>query len=211
MTTLTPAQLLRLAPSARDVYCEAFGRVDVLRTAGLLAPLRLAHFLAQVCHETGGLTLLVENLNYGAARIVQMGKASPPGSRWRSLVPRAQELAGWPQGFANAVYGGRLGNVDPDDGWRYRGRGLLQLTGRDAYAQVGAMIGLDLVAHPEQALSAEHALAVGIAVWRWKDCDAPADADDVEGVTRRINGGATGLADRRAWLVKAKAVIGVAA
>jgi putative chitinase len=209
---LSLTQLLQLAPSARESYRDAFSRHDVLAASGLLThPRRLAHFLAQVCHETGGLTILVENLNYRAERIVQMGNASPPGSRWRSLVPRAAELAGKPQAFANAVYGGRMGNRDPDDGWRFIGRGLLQITGRAKYARVGRALGLALEVHPYLAASAEHALAVAVEVWRSAGCMAHADADDVVKVTRAINGGTFGIADRRAWLAKAKALLGMEA
>jgi putative chitinase len=202
MTTFTLAQLLHLAPNAREAYREAFARVDVLRDAGLLEPQRLAHFLAQVCHETGGLRILVENLHYTtAARLVQV---------WpRRFLTRAAALpyVGKPEALAEHVYGGRMGNDAPGDGWRYRGRGLLQLTGRDAYALIGTDVGVDLVAHPEQVVSAEHALAVAVALWKWKRCDAPADADDIVKVTRLINGGTTGLSDRREWLAKAKAVL----
>lgn len=213
MTAVALAAALRqLAPRARDTYREAFARVDVLEAAGLFArPLRLAHFLAQVCHETGGLTILVENLNYRAARIIEMGTASPPGSRWRSLVPRATELAGNPRAMANAVYGGRMGNVDHGDGWRYIGRGLLQITGRDHYARVGRVLGIPLEAQPYLAISPDYALTIALETWRASGCDALADADDIVGVTRRINGGLIGLADRRAWLVKAKDAIAVAA
>lgn len=201
-------QLARLVPLARDEYREAFARADVLADAGMTArPLRLSHFLAQVCHETAGLTKLEENLHYKAARIEQMGNASPLGSRWRSLVPRAHELAGHPRAFANAVYGGRMGNVGPDDGWRYRGRGLPQLTGRDVYQLIGDRLGLDLVGLPDLAVSPEHMLAIALEVWRWKGCNAPADADDIIGVTKKMNGGLHGLVDRRAWLVKLKAVL----
>jgi putative chitinase len=202
VTTFTLAQLLRLAPNARESYREAFGRVDVLRVAGLLEPQRLAHFLAQVCHETGGLTILVENLHYTSAE--RLTAVWPTRFRTRAS---ALPFVGQPELLAEHVYGGRNGNIEPGDGWRYRGRGLLQLTGRDAYARIGTTIGVDLVSQPAQAVSAEHALSVGIAVWKWKGCDAPADADDIVKVTRLINGGTTGLKDRREWLVKAKAVI----
>jgi putative chitinase len=207
----TVVDLLALAPRAHAVYRQAFAG-DLLAATPLADhPLRLAHFLAQVCHETGGLTILVENLNYRAARIVEMGQASPPGSRWRSLVPRATQLAGNPRAMANAVYGGRMGNVDPGDGWKYIGRGLLQITGRDHYARVGRALAIPLEAQPELAIAPEHALAIALETWRGSGCDAPADADDIVAVTRRINGGTIGLPDRVSWLVKAKAHLEVIA
>lgn len=204
--TFTIAQLRRLAPSVRDTYREAFARVDVLATAGLLdRPVRLAHFLAQACHETAGLTLLVENLNYSTARLLAVWPSRFP--TWESAEPFARN----PRALANHVYGHRLGNTEPDDGWRYIGRGLLQLTGRANYARVGRAIGIDLAGHPYLATSPEHALAIAVEIWRSAGCMAHADADDLVAVTRAINGGLNGLDDRRAWLAKAKAVLEVAA
>lgn len=206
MITFSRTELLQLAPTARDSYQEAFAREDVLAASGLLEhPRRLAHFLAQVCHETGGLTILVERLNYTTPE--RLMAVWPKRFRTRAA---ALPFVGKPEALANLVYGSRMGNVAPGDGWRYIGRGLLQLTGRDAYAVIGQAIGVDLVARPEQAASAEHALSVAIALWRWKGCDKPADLDDVVKVTRAINGGTNGLADRRAWLTKAKRLLEVA-
>lgn len=195
--------ILTLAPRAHAVYRAAFAG-DVLSATPLACePRRLAHFLAQVCHETGGLRILVENLNYRAERLRQV---------WPSRFPTiaiAQRFAHNPRAIANKVYGGRMGNINPDDGWTYRGRGLLQITGRDHYARNGRALGIPLEDRPELAIAAEHALAVALETWRWKGCDGPADADDVVEVTRRINGGTIGLVDRRAWLVKAKTLLGV--
>jgi putative chitinase len=197
--------LERLAPHARDAYREAFARADVLAGSGMLEHgRRLAHFLAQVCHETGGLTVLVENLHYRAERLLQV---------WPSRFPTldaALPFEGNPRALANKVYGGRMGNVDPDDGWKYIGRGLLQITGRDHYARVGKALGIDLVGQPQLAISPDYALRIALETWRASGCDAPADADDIEQVTRKINGGRIGLADRKAWLVKTKTVLGVA-
>jgi putative chitinase len=199
---LSPALLQAIAPRARASYREAFQREDVLRASGLLErPLRLAHFLSQVCHETAGLTVLVEHLTYTADRLTVV---------WPSRFPTpaaAAPFAGDPRALANKVYGARMGNVGPDDGWRYIGRGLLQLTGRTNYARVGRALGLDLETSPYLAASAEHALAIAVEIWRAAGCMAHADADDVVQVTRAINGGTVGLADRRAWLAKTKALV----
>lgn len=203
--TFDIAQLLRIAPQARDCYRETFARLDLLAAAGMLdRPLRLAHFLAQVCHETGGLTILVEDLHYRSPE--RLMAVWPTRFRTRAA---ALPFVGQPEKLADFVYGGRMGNVHPGDGFRYRGRGLPQLTGAEAYALIGQAIGVDLLAHPEQAISAQHALSVGIAVWQWKRCDRHADADDIVAVTKAINGGRIGLADRRTWLAKTKAVLEV--
>lgn len=204
MTRFTLRQLLEIAPKAREAYREAFANVDVLERSGLLeGPRRLPHFLAQVCHETAGLTVLVENLNYRAERLMEVWPSRFPS------IAAAQPYALQPKALANHVYGGRMGNVDPDDGWRYVGRGLLQLTGRANYARIGRALGLDLLGRPYLVASAEHALAIAVEVWRSAGCMAAADEDDIVRVTKAINGGLIGLADRRAWLARAKAVFEV--
>lgn len=203
MTGFPLTQLLQLAPQAREAYRDAFAREDVLRTSGLLAhPWRLAHFLAQVCHETGGLRILVENLRYTTPE--RLMAVWPTRFRTREA---ALPYIGQPEALANKVYGGRMGNEHPGDGWRYIGRGLLQLTGRESYARIGRALGIDLVGQPFLAVSPEHALAIAVEEWRSSGCMAHADADDILKVTKAINGGYNGLADRRAWLVKAKALL----
>jgi putative chitinase len=198
--------LALLAPRARESYREAFaiGAFRLAESGMLTHERRFAHFLAQVCHETNGLTLIVENMDYRAERLTQV---------WPSRFPTlesAEPFANKPRLLANKVYGGRMGNVEPDDGWRYIGRGLLQLTGRENYARIGQALGISLVAQPSFAASAEYSLRVALEIWRQAGCNTPADKNDIEQVTRRINGGRIGLADRKAWLVKAKAVLGVA-
>jgi len=196
---LTPI-IRALAPSAHLVYREAFARaVDLPAT-----PLRLAHFLAQCCHETNGLRILRESLHYTSAERI--------AAVWPKRFPTPASAAPFvrnPSALAEKVYGGRMGNVSPGDGWRYIGRGLLQLTGREAYRLIGDRISVNLEANPDLACLEDHALPVALAVWRWKGCDVAADADDLEGVTKRINGGYIGLEDRRAWLARAKAVLEV--
>jgi putative chitinase len=202
MIVLPLEAVLQIAPRARASYREAFAHVDVLAAAGLLDSLRRAsHFLAQVCHETGGLVVLTESLTYRAERLLQVWPR-----RFESLA-HAQEYAGKPEKLANFVYGSRMGNRDPGDGWRFRGRGLLQVTGRDNYTRIGAALGLDLVGHPYLAASPEHALAVAVAVWQQAGCTPLADKDDLVGIRRRINGGTNGLADCRTWLMQARKVL----
>lgn len=206
MTTFDTGQLLRIAPRARECYREAFGHLDVLAAAGLLdRPLRLAHFLAQVCHETGGLLILVENLHYLSPE--RLMAVWPTRFRTRAA---ALPYVGKPEALANKVYGGRMGNVQSGDGWRFIGRGLCQITGRENYTRIGAALGLDLVGQPYLAVSPEHALTIAVEEWRTSGCTVHADADDIVKVTRAINGGLIGLSDRRVWLAKTKAVLEVA-
>lgn len=197
----TSARLVELCPQENsptlvrialgiDAYAAEFG-VDTI--------LRRAHFIAQIAHESGGFKRMVENLNYSAMRI---------GEVWPRLAPRAHELAHRPEALANAAYANRLGNGDEasGDGWRYRGRGLVQLTGRENYRTMGMALGLELSANPNQAAEPEIAVRIALTFWRSRNCNDPADMDDVDAVTRLINGGTHGLAERRALTEKAKRI-----
>lgn len=160
---------------------------------------RIAHFLAQVMHESGCLRLAAENLNYSADGLL---KTFP---RHFGTRAEAEDYARKPERIASRVYGGRMGN-GPEasgEGWRYRGRGLIQLTGKDNYRAFAHWCGEDVVADPDRVSGG---LAVDSAVFFWErnDLNALADIDDLKAVTRRINGGLNGFADRRALLEKAR-------
>lgn len=159
----------------------------------------LDDFLGQVIHESFGLTRLVENLDYSAARLVQVW----PG-RFPTLAAAAP-FAHNPEALANRVYGGRMGNVQPGDGWRYRGRGPIQLTGRDNYIVVGDLVGQDLVVLPELMEQPHYALEATIAWWEERIPDSI--VGDPEKVTRRVNGGLVGLAEREHLTAEAKAAL----
>jgi putative chitinase len=208
--TVTIAQILQLAPNIRSSYRSAFeAGQPVLDKAGITdSTLRVAHFMAQVLHESGGLTIRFENLNYSAERLpaVWPKRFMPTGP----LDPA--DYAHNPQKLANEVYGGRMGNTGPDDGYTYRGRGLLQLTGKESYQAAAhdlreiAPEAPDLVADPDQAFGADWCLQVAAYEWVAKGCNAAADADDVRRVTKLINGGLIGLAERTEWLRRCKFV-----
>lgn len=200
MTRIDRDALVAITPFAQDAYRQAFERESQLGEFGILdSRLRLEHFLAQALHETGGLRVLIENLNYSAERLTVVWP-----TRFRTLAD-AQPFAHNPRALANRVYGNRMGNVEPGDGWRFVGRGLLQLTGRSSYARVGKAIGVDLVDDPAAVLDPDVALRVAGEEWRASFCNDAADRDDVEQVTRRINGGVIGLAERRGWLARLRA------
>lgn len=165
-------------------------------------PLRLAHWLGQLHVESLGLTRLVEDLTYSAARLVEVWP-----SRFPSLAV-AQPFAGAPKLLAERVYGGRkdLGNTQLGDGWRFRGRGLIQVTGRANYAEVGLEIGLDLVADPDALLSPANAARAAGAFWAIHGLNALADRGDIAAITRAVNGGQTGLAERTTQVARAKAI-----
>lgn len=204
------AQVLTLAPNARSSYREAFENGQtVLDSGGILTtPLRLAHFMAQVLHESGGLTIQFENLNYSPERLPKVWP-----KRFLPLGPLDPvAFAHNPQKLANEVYGGRMGNTGANDGFSYRGRGLLQLTGKDSYAEATTILrksfpsAPDFVANPDEVISANWCLHVAVTEWAEKGCNALADQDNVRAVTRAINGGLIGLAERTDWLRKTKAV-----
>lgn len=194
--------LFALTPKALPWAHEALADLNtVLALQQLHTPRRAAHFLAQVLHETDGLSVFVENLNYSAEGLHRTWP-----SRFKT-VDAAERYAHNPRLIANTVYGGRMGNVNPDDGWTFRGRGLLQITGRTNYTKVGEVCGLDLAGTPDLVLDPLYALRVACGVWHRLECDIPADGDNLVAVTKRINGGLTGMASRMAWLVKARTVV----
>lgn len=151
--------------------------VAALEGATLTASgLRLAHFLAQIGHESGGLRLFHEI---------------------------------WGPTDAQRRYEGRadLGNINPGDGSRYRGRGPIQITGRANYRRYGTMIGVDLEGNPELAAAPAIGIKIACAYWLANRINAAADRDDIEAATRIINGGLNGIIDRRARLAKAKELL----
>ncbi|MCO7262548.1 glycoside hydrolase family 19 protein [Dickeya zeae] len=165
--------------------------------------LRFAHFIAQIAHESNELRARVENLNYSAK-----GLRSVFG-RYFTTDEMAAQCERNPEAIANIVYANRLGNgaTQTGDGWKYRGRGLIQLTGRDNYRACGSAIGQDLVTNPD-LISQNPDVSVAAAIWFWKKngLNELADQDDINGITRRINGGLNGLVDRKNYLAKAKRV-----
>ncbi len=207
---VTLEQVAQLAPRCGAAYraAMAIGQ-PVLDYYGVTAnPLRVAHFFAQVLHETGALTLQFENLDYSARRIAQIWPA-----RFKPRGPlNPAHYAHRPQKLANAVYGGRLGNVAAGDGYRFRGRGMLQLTGKDGYVQTTTLLRLaaagapDLAREPDAVVSAAWCLQVAAAQWQARGCNDAADQDDVALVTRLINGGSIGLPERIMWTSKTRLV-----
>jgi putative chitinase len=196
-------QLERLAPHMRPLYRDAFGAGQpVLDCYGIsVSARRVAHFLGQVLHESLALTVESENLHYSRERLVAVWP-----SRFLPLGPLdPAPYARNPRKLANLVYGGRMGNVGRDDGFFYRGRGMLQLTGKDGYARVTRIVrqhaprAPDFVACPDAVLTPAWCLHVAAATWSDKECNELADQDDVCQLTRRINGGEHGLAQREEW------------
>ncbi len=201
---MRPVELARkLAPHARPEYMAALENGDALFAKyGITTPIRLAHFFAQIMHESGALTIREESLNYTAQRMTQVWPSRFP------TIASAEPFAHNPQALANKVYNGRMGNASgSNDGWNYRGRGLMQTTGREGYRRMGKLSGVDFEGHPDLVMSAEHALKPALAEWGAGNCNQMADHDDIRGITKFINGGYTGLAEREALLRRIKPVI----
>jgi putative chitinase len=158
-------------------------------------PLRLAHFLAQCGHESGGFKTTSENLNYSAKGLMGIFKKYFPTEALANAYQRN------PQKIANKVYANRMANGDEasGDGFKFRGRGYIQLTGKDNYTQFGKAIGENIVANPD-VVSGKYALLS--AAWFWSNNGLNKLADGgstdavVTSITKRVNGGTIGLADR---------------
>lgn len=194
----------KVAPHAQQNYLTAFEEGDsLLHGASLTTPLRLAHFLAQTLEETGGYVIFVESGNYSATRMCEVWP-----SRFHS-VAEAAPYAHNAEKLFNNVYANRMGNGPPasGDGYRYRGRGILQTTGREAYAKYGKRCGVDFEGNPDLIYEAEHALKPALAEWTDSGCNALADADNIREITHRVNGGYTNLAERERWLGVVKPLI----
>ena len=163
---------------------------------------RQACFVGQCMHESGGFKQLNENLNYGAKGLV---------GTWPSRFPNleyAAEFERKPERIANKVYGGRMGNTEEGDGWKYHGRGLIQLTGKENYQNCGAGIGVDLVNEPDLLATPEYAALSAGWFWNKKGLNALADSMDIDTMTKRINGGSIGIADRKAKIEKVMNILG---
>lgn len=213
MSIITETQLKQIMPMSTqtDVWTPALN--DAMDKCDINTPHRAAAFLAQIAHESGELRRLVENLNYSAERLMQVWPKRFP------TLQKAQQYAHNPSKLANLVYANRLGNGDEarGDGWNFRGRGLIQLTGRGNYQTVGQALHLSLASQPElleqptaAALSAAH-------FWKARglneladDRNEDNDDADFEQITRIINGGLNGLNERKRYWQTAKRVLGIA-
>lgn len=168
---------------------------DVMAKFEINTPLRLAHFLAQCGHESGGFRAVRENLNYGAKGLLGLFKKYFPNEAKAKLYERK------PEKIANLIYGGRMGNGDEasGDGYKFCGRGYIQLTGKANYTAFGKSINVDICANPDLVATKYPLLS---AAWFFnknglhKMADGGATDVVVTSVTKRVNGGTIGLADR---------------
>ena len=155
-------------------------------------PLRVAHFVAQCAHESGNFVFIKENLNYKAASLQKTF------AKYFPTAELAQQYANKPERIANRVYAKRMGNGDEasGDGWLYCGRGLIQLTGRDNYTFFAGSLDISVEEAAEYLATFEGAAQSACWYWEQNNLNRFADANDVKGLTRAINGGYIGLDDR---------------
>lgn len=163
--------------------------------------LRVALFLGQSAVETGGFTRLVENLNYSAQRMHEVWPKRFP------TVASAQPYDHNPEALANKVYGGRFGNVNPGDGWKFRGRGLKQTTFHDNYKALQDATGLNVIDDPDQLADPVKGTIAGCVYWKSKGCNSLADQDNILEITHRVNGGENGLPERKNATARAKKIL----
>jgi len=165
-------------------------------------PLRISHFLAQLLHESGNLLRTTENLNYGAPGLLST-------FRKYFTVEQATQYARKPEKIAARVYANRMENGDEatGDGWKYRGRGYIQLTGKSNYKALTESLNVDFVANPDLVATPQYAALSAGWYWNSRGINKLADADDILKVTKAINGGTIGLEDRKHHLALVKSII----
>lgn len=175
---------------------ETFTKYDIS------TPQRQACFIGQCAHESGNFKILQENLNYSAEGLMKT---------WPSRFPTkeiADQYARQPAKIAGKVYNGRLGNTSEEEAAKYLGRGLIQLTGKENYEHCGSNLGVDLLGNPDWLSDPKYAALSAGWFWNKKGLNSLADAQDIETMTKRINGGLIGLDDRKAKIAKALQVLG---
>jgi predicted chitinase len=217
---LTRDVLAKLCPRPKDAakakiwdgYVAALTSPDAHRLFGtfeITSKQRMAHLLAQWCHECSGFTLIWESGAYSAKRIVQIfgvgrHSAKVTAAEASHLAYNGPALFDRVYGLGNPRKAKELGNTQKGDGWKFRGCGIVQLTGRGAHEQYAEEIGC-AVSDMEKPINAIHG---ALLEWREKKCNVAADRDDILAVTKKVNGGTNGLADRKAYLSKAKRLLG---
>lgn len=193
MTVLiTPQQLSELLPGNQYIneWCDALN--GLLPEYEINTPARVAAFIAQCSHESGGFKFLSENLNYSAASLQRVFKKYFPTA---AIANRYQRN---PEAIANKVYGNRMGNGNEasGDGWKHRGRGLIQLTGKNNYQLFADSLSIPLDEAIEYAETFDGAVQSACWYWEMNNLNDFADAEDIHGMTVAINGGTNGLEDR---------------
>lgn len=205
--TLTPELLIAATGCAlkgADVLAHFLDAAMV--RFGIDTPIRRAHFLGQTAYESGRFVLVEENLNYSADRLLAVFP------RYFSTLAMAHAAEHQPAAIANIVYANRIGNgpTSSGDGWRFRGRGFIQITGRSNYTSLNRDVpDIACLTYPESLAATEYAALSAAWYWSTRHCNDAADSGLVARVTQLINGGLNGLSERTALTRKALAALGV--
>ena len=187
-----------MTPEQTDYLENAFDRYDIN------TPLRKSHFVATIYHESQGFTRFIENLNYSAAGLANtFPNRYAYNGRPNSLAIKLERK---PEAIANNLYANRMGNGDEasGDGWKYRGAGSIQLTGKENQTKYFESRGLSLL--PKLLQSFEFAIDSAGWFWHSKGCNELADADNVTAIRKRVNGGVIGLAQVKELVTKYKEI-----
>ncbi|WP_378180638.1 glycoside hydrolase family 19 protein [Aquimarina sp. SS2-1] len=199
---ITEENFKKLIPDVNWNYASKYVSLfdTVLPKYDINSPLRQAHFLAQVTHESGGFKFVTENLNYSAKALYGVFRKYFP------TLDAANTYARKPEKIANKVYANRIGNGSESsgDGWKYRGRGLIQLTGKSNYRALSETTNQDFIYDPELVTNPKWALTSACWYWQKRNINKYADADDIHMVTKLINGGCNGLQNRQHFLEEFK-------
>ena len=205
---LTESQLKQLIPGNKYVSYWHNALEQLLPDYDINTPQRIASFIAQCAHESGNFVALKENLNYKWETLRRLfPKYFPTDEMAKDYASRPNKQAA----IANRIYAGRMGNGDESsgDGFRYCGRGLIQLTGRSNYQAFADSLEMDINDVPEYLATFEGAAQSACWFWETNGLNKFADADDILGMTKRINGGTIGLQDRIKHYKHALHVLGV--
>lgn len=211
---LTRTVLKKLWPKAPAEKINAIVKVAPACFAewDITDPLVVAHLMAQISHENGAGTILRENMSYSAPRMLEIfgegvhsAKVTPAEAN--RLAHKPKEIAERVYGIGNPKKAKEFNNTKPGDGWKYRGGGDLQLTGKNNYEKVGELTGFDLVRHPELLEDPATSFRVAVAEFVKLNCVKPAQDDNIKLVTLRVNGGYNGLSERTVWLRRWKAAL----
>ncbi|EPM5600057.1 glycoside hydrolase family 19 protein [Citrobacter braakii] len=208
---MNQSQFMQAAGISAGLSARWFPHIDAaMKEFGITAPLDQAMFIAQMGHESGGYTRLVESLNYAAENLVPNFGSHRITHQQAAALGRTATQPANQKAIANLVYGGEwgkknLGNQVAGDGWKFRGRGLKQITGLSNYRSCGLALKLDLVIHPE--LLEQDVYAARSAAWFFASRGCLLHSGDVERVTLIINGGRNGLDKRRILFNLAKSVL----
>ncbi|QUT13473.1 glycoside hydrolase family 19 protein [Rahnella inusitata] len=209
---MTKDQFTKAASLSADLAARWYPHVvSTMAEFDISTPARQAAFIAQVGHESGGFKKLWESFDYSVEGLKIFGKRLTDSQRQQlgrqagePYVPMERQKA-----IANLVYAGRFGNKAAGDGYKFHGRGLKQITFLDNYLACGRALGLDLIGSPDLLHQPEYAARSAGWFWKANNCNSFADSGDFVGLTKRINGGVNGLADRQARLAIAQKALGI--